>query len=109
MAQNLALALQITLIGMGLVFAAIVLLWALMALLVRLTPEQTGQIESPAAESPESDVLQRAAATAVAVALADRAAGAGIKQPVAPPPQTQLSAWQAVHRASWLNQKGSHR
>ncbi len=37
MAQNLLLALQITAIGMGLVFGSIILFWLLMAALVRLT------------------------------------------------------------------------
>jgi len=37
MAQNLLLALQITAIGMGLVFGSIILFWLLMAAMVRVT------------------------------------------------------------------------
>ena len=40
MAQNLSLALQITGIGMGLVFGSIILFWLLMAVMVRLTNER---------------------------------------------------------------------
>ncbi len=38
MSENLIIALQITLIGMALIFAVIVVLWIVMALLVRFTP-----------------------------------------------------------------------
>ena len=40
MLENLSLAAQITLVGMGLVFAAIVLLWVVMAALVHLAKGQ---------------------------------------------------------------------
>ena len=39
MAENLITALEITVAGMALVFGAIVLLWGVMALLVRVTQE----------------------------------------------------------------------
>ncbi len=113
-------ALWITLIGMGLVFLAILLLWGGMALLVRLTEEREesgaeedegalpagSEVEAPAASQ---DMQKRrtsaaaAAAAAVAVALALRkparrenggAARAG----------GALSAWQAVNRTSQVNQ-----
>ena len=40
MSDNLLIALQITLIGMSLVFGVIILLWIVMALLVRLTAQR---------------------------------------------------------------------
>ena len=103
-------ALWITLIGMGLVFVAILFLWGLMALLVRLTAEkeevETGEelAAAPEAETPIAEAIpsveaererkRRAAAAAVAVALS--------LQPVSRPaarPAGSLSAWQMVHRA----------
>lgn len=103
-------ALWITLIGMGLVFVAILLLWGLMALLVRLTQVKDSQLQ--AAEEPQAGLLaepgqpeetapdlerrRRAAAAAVAVALALE----GTVSPAQPSrPEGALSPWQAAHRA----------
>lgn len=108
-------ALWITLIGMGLVFIAILLLWGLMALLVRLTSEAApaGEIptESAAASAAGADVATtggaaaRAAAAAVAVAMAMAA-----KKPASPAAANRpdsISVWQAVHRASQISQRES--
>ncbi len=101
--------LWITLIGMGLVFIAILLLWGLMVLLVRLTAEkqETSPVERPLVVLDGSDLLpttpdrarkRRAAAAGVAVALA-------LAQPESAARQagSSISAWQAVHRAGQLN------
>ncbi|MBN1138280.1 MAG: sodium pump decarboxylase subunit gamma [Anaerolineae bacterium] len=110
MIDNLLLALQITAIGMGLVFGSIILFWLIMAVLVRLikpgseqTPEgdlrQGGLQENV---SPEGELRRRrAAAAAVAVALAQQS---GAAQPLAGPasPMAQASAWQVVQRAKSL-------
>ena len=106
-------ALWITLIGMGLVFVAIVLLWGLMALLVKLTEER----EKPAAEeistepepviaaaSTDGDRKRRAAAAAVAIAMAMRPKN-GRARTAADQPAGSVSAWQAVHRAGRLGQQ----
>ncbi len=108
MNPTLVQALIITLIGMGLVFLAIIALWGLMALIVRAfaaNGEEAGAGE--AEEAPQADAAgdevgrlhelrRRAAAAAVAVALARRQAPA----PLAPAgPSNTLSAWQAVMRA----------
>lgn len=111
MTENVVNALWITLIGMGLVFVAILLLWGGMALLVRLTaareetpetgasPEDASVVPGSAA-IPEDALLldrkRRAAAAALAVALALRA-GAGAAREAAP--AGSLSPWQAVYRA----------
>jgi Na+-transporting methylmalonyl-CoA/oxaloacetate decarboxylase gamma subunit len=133
MSQTLAYALQITVIGMGLVFAAILLLWGLMALLVRLTAdpvvepvrdelsasESSESSESPAvpatpalspAERPEREHEQRrrAAALAVAIALAQHPQTAP-RRPSPRPPSGSLSGWQAVHRARQLKNRGPRR
>ena len=119
-------ALWITLIGMSLVFLAILLLWGLMALLVRLTAEKplaaekqpaaeilpaaellAGQ-ESQPVEAAAPDVVvdklrerrRRAAAAGVAVAMALQQGG---REPAAP--LMGLNAWQSVQRASQLGQR----
>lgn len=105
MSLNLQLVLQITAIGMGLVFGAIVLFWGLMAVLVRLAADR----EPPAAAAADRALKQQAAALAVAVALAEAApAAAQTPAPNVPPqPATALvSAWQAVMRANQLSQRG---
>jgi Na+-transporting methylmalonyl-CoA/oxaloacetate decarboxylase gamma subunit len=105
-------SLWVTLIGMGLVLVAVSLLWGLMAGLVVLS-NRYGKEETPAGEEhgepeeilPEpvtetSSQKKRAAAAAVAIAMA-------LRKPVsrtAAASQGSGSAWQAVTRASQLNQ-----
>lgn len=104
-------ALLITLIGMGLVFAAIVLLWGLMALMVRLfqdKPEseeaqEEGEetIAAAATEEVASDIKLRAAAAAVAVALAMQNSNVALFSQ----PELTASAWQTAMRTATLNQR----
>ena len=51
--ENLAFGLQITVIGMGLVFGLLALLWALLALAGRLEPQPES---APAAEEPTVEI-----------------------------------------------------
>lgn len=103
MAENLITALEITVLGIGLVFGAIMLLWAVMSVLMRLT-ERQGQIEQQARDE-EVDLKRRAAVAAVAVALAH---AQDQMQPHAfpLPPTAIVTAWQAVQRGRLLSQKG---
>jgi hypothetical protein len=103
MPTHLSLALQIALIGMSLVFGAIVLFWGLMSLLVRATADRTERLTRD-----ERDLRRRAAVAAVAAALAElQARGADEKPHVPPlPPTALLSAWQVAMRANQLNQRG---
>lgn len=100
-------ALQITLVGMALVFAAILALWLLMAVLVRITAPRREPAPSPEPQprtpDPEADLAAQAAAAAVAVALASQ-----VPPPAhfPLPPTALVSAWQAVRRAAQLNQRG---
>jgi Na+-transporting methylmalonyl-CoA/oxaloacetate decarboxylase gamma subunit len=128
MPENIILSLQITVIGMGLVFGAILLLWAVMDLLMRLTnrarcPTQAEIDAGPKAaaraaassagsslegSSKEGSTLKerqrRAAAAAVALALARQKSGSVHEFPL---PQTSLvSAWQAVMRSKNLSRRG---
>lgn len=104
MAENLADSLEITVIGMSLVFAAILLLWGLMSLLVRLTAEDD-EVSEPVANPDEMELKRRAAVAAVMVALAR---DADTQQPHAfpLPPTAAVSAWQAVQRSRQLSEKG---
>jgi Na+-transporting methylmalonyl-CoA/oxaloacetate decarboxylase gamma subunit len=106
MAENLADSLEITVIGMSLVFAAIILLWGVMSLLVRFTAEEDDDTPEPAAISPdEMELKRRAAIAAVMVALIR---DADTQQPHAfpLPPTAVVSAWQAVQRSRQLTEKG---
>ncbi len=104
--DTLSLSLQITVIGMSLVFGAIVLLWIMMAVLVRLTPdreEATTTKDNNPIEPATSDRVrkQRAAIAAVAVAIVHEAAPRLHEFPL--PATTIVSAWQAVQRSRQLS------
>ncbi len=118
--MDLTNALWITLIGMGLVFFAILLLWGLMALLVRVTADREPVEETPPAEAaistPEIDSQpashldrkRKAAAAAVAAALAVASAAGGSTHTAVSrdtQPSGTLSAWQAVNRARQISQQ----
>ena len=114
-------ALIITAIGMGLVFIAIIALWGLMELMVRVTAryaaeeaaaeaEEGGEEAEPpveiAAEPVDglADLKRKAAAAAVVLALAQEE-----EQPVYAQMSsyTSGSAWQAVSRGGQLNQRAT--
>ena len=87
--NTMLIALQITALGMGLVFGAIILLWWMMNLLTSITaeketsssPNTVASDSTQAASVMDRDLKAQAAAVAVAVALAEQ---------------------QAVHRASMV-------
>ncbi|MDW8327035.1 MAG: OadG family protein [Anaerolineales bacterium] len=111
MPPSLSIALQITVIGMSLVFGAIVLLWGLMALLVRLAADRPAPAAAPVGSDRRRELKQRAAAAAVAAALAVQAQKRAEETAFQPrefplPPTAIVSAWQAVRRAQLLNQRG---
>lgn len=106
--------LWISLISIVLLFAAMIIIWGLMALMVKIPDkvEKAEEVavevseESPALAAPEAvdhsrDKIQ-AAALAVAVALAIRPAAVRL----APPSSGEKSsAWQATQRASQFSQR----
>ena len=103
--SELNLAIQITVMGMGLVFGVIILLWGLIGLIVRLTQAQTHQdvIQSQA----EFERKKKAAVAAITIALA---AELDTQPHEFPLPSTAIvSAWQAVMRGKMLNKRGSTR
>lgn len=106
MLHELSNAVIITTVGMGLVFSAIILLWGLMALLVRLAKDPEER-KTRSDEAEELDLKRRAAAVAVSVAL-ERASDAEPHEfPL--PPTALVSAWQAVMRTKILTQRGPKR
>ncbi len=105
MLSNTITALVITCIGMALVFLAILVLWAGMALLVHFSADHSEDPEANFFEkksSPSNDTLaaqkQKAAAAAVVIALEQQA---NLNIHILPlPPTAIVSAWQAVMRSS---------
>ena len=113
MSGNLQSALLIAAIGMGLVFAAIVLLWGFMALLVRVSEvkEPAESAEEPgsaamARAADETQMKKRAAAVAVAVALASLKTSSAFFPRGG---ETVFSPWQAVMRSHQLKFKQRRR
>jgi sodium pump decarboxylase gamma subunit len=109
-------SLQITALGMGLVFGAILLLWLMMVLLTSFTADKKTQSDkAPASDSPKADAKRvsetgfksQAAAIAVAIALAEQ--GQSTARPLTAPPTAIVSAWQLGMRTSQRAQKGNFR
>ncbi len=111
---DLILSLQITVLGMGLVFGAILLLWLMMVILTALTTDKDASSDevpasdsaTPASVSATGYKLQ-AAATAVAVALAEQELSSA--HPLPEPPTAIVSAWQLGMRTSQRSEKGNFR
>lgn len=104
MSEALIQSLQITALGMGLVFAAIILLWWMMSLLTAITADK-----APASDAAEpapvmdSDPKAQAAAVAVALALAEQQTSRA--HPLPEPPTAIVSAWQLGMRTNQLYEK----
>ena len=115
MTNNFLLALEITALGMGLVFSAIILLWWMMAVLTGAIKDKENESDatedaSPSAENAarlrfKREQKARAAAVAVATAIADHQVTH--THPLTDPPTTIVSAWQLGMRTRQLSQKGT--
>lgn len=107
------LALQITAIGMGLVFAAILILWLMMVLLTKLTadapPPARSAVSDPAVPDrvPETHLLAHAAALCVAMAIAEQQLSSA--HPLDEPPTALVSAWQLGMRTRHMTHKTGRR
>ena len=116
MNANLVNALLVTAIGMGLVFASILLLWGMMAVLVRIAGNQSKETAPASVAAGENekilanplDLKKRAAAIAVSVALAQQA-DQDEPHEFPLPPTPLVSAWQAVMRTKMLSKRGTTR
>ena len=110
--NNMLIALEITALGMGLVFGAIIVLWVMMNLLASLTADKgissPGDTSAPAsteaAPSVDSETKARAVAVAAAIALAEEQACR--EHPFSDSPTTIVSAWQLGMRTRQMYQKG---
>ena len=118
---DISAGLIITLIGMGLVFVALILLWGLMYLMVRIAnrlfPDSeeggAGEDTDPGDEVVpldgtgliESDLRGKAAAAAVAVRLAIKTSSKALAVFAPGSLASPASSWQAVHRANRLTQR----
>jgi len=104
MSDTFIQSLQITALGMGLVFGAIILLWGMMSLLTAITADK--DVSSSAGPAPvmESDLKAQAAAVAVAIALAEQQTS--LAHPLSDPPTAFVSAWQLGMRTRQMYQKG---
>jgi sodium pump decarboxylase gamma subunit len=103
--NNLLLSLVITVIGMGLVFATLVLIWWMMALLTRFTAEKEAPASQTVSAATETDEKAQAAAIAVAIAMAEHQLSQA--HPLQDPPTAIVSAWQLGMRSRQLSQKGT--
>jgi Na+-transporting methylmalonyl-CoA/oxaloacetate decarboxylase gamma subunit len=110
--NDLGLALQITAIGMGLVFAAILILWLMMTLLTSITADKESASSSPEADtltpghSPTGRVEIPAQAAAIGVAMAIAEQQLSSAHPLTDPPTAIVSAWQLGMRTRQMTQKG---
>ncbi|GAB1471905.1 hypothetical protein MASR2M66_27830 [Chloroflexota bacterium] len=104
---DLNLSLQITALGMGLVFGAILLLWLMMVILTMLTADKSAsdsvEVDSPA----QTDSRLQAAILAVTMALMEQDASSA--HPLEEPPTAIVSAWQLGMRTRQMSDKGNFR
>jgi Na+-transporting methylmalonyl-CoA/oxaloacetate decarboxylase gamma subunit len=113
MPSEIILTLQIALVGMGLVFGAIFLLWGVIALLMRILSGRSGPPQPALEMLPYDDEMaleyehkRKAAIAAVAIAIAmDKQTPHEFPLP----PTAIVSAWQAVMRANNIRNRGSVR
>ena len=118
---DISAGLIIALIGMGLVFLALILLWGLMFLMVRIAnrifPDReeggAGEDNDPGDEVfpldgaglTENELHSQAAAAAVAVSLALKTSATALPAFAVGSLAPSASSWQAVHRANRLSQR----
>ena len=103
------LSLQITALGMGLVFGAILLLWLMMILLTYFTADKEPASPPAPEPAPISETGFKAQAAAIAVALALAEQGLSSAHPLPDPPTAYVSAWQLGMRTSQRSEKGNFR
>ena len=109
---NLTDPIRITAIGMGLVFGVILLLWAVMALIVRLSREEEDPDEDViiVSSSAPDETIRKELAAAATVAVAFAIQHDSMLPHFFPQPPTPLvSAWQAVLRSRMITKRGSKR
>ena len=106
--SDFTLSLQITALGMGLVFGAILLLWLMMVILTALTTDKTPDSDSAeVASTTQADSKLQVALLAVAMALEEQHTSSA--HPLEQPPTAIVSAWQLGMRTRQMSEKGHTR
>lgn len=104
--SNFTLSLQITALGMGLVFGAILLLWLMMVILTALTSDEKNASDSAKIDSTsQADSKLQVALLAVAMALEEQHTSSA--HPLELPPTAIVSAWQLGMRTRQMAEKGN--
>jgi Na+-transporting methylmalonyl-CoA/oxaloacetate decarboxylase gamma subunit len=98
-------SLWITLVGMGIVFGAIIVLWGLMLALTKFLTDKSPASNSPK-PAPVSDSAHKATAAALAVAVALAEQEQSTARPLSIPQTALVSAWQLGMRTRQMYQKG---
>jgi Na+-transporting methylmalonyl-CoA/oxaloacetate decarboxylase gamma subunit len=102
--DDLLPVLLITVIGMGLVFLGIIVLYFMMLLMTRLTsPKKQKEVASDKQGLSEQSLKEKAAAVAVASVLAQQKAKGVNRFPL--PPTAIVSAWQLTMRTRQLDRE----
>ncbi len=108
---NLTVALIVTLLGMGSVFAIIILLWGLIAFINYIGTRLGSSANLPEDQELANKFLAAIAAVVASQALATTASEDQVEEihafPL--PPTAIVSPWQAVMRSKILNKRGSGR
>jgi Na+-transporting methylmalonyl-CoA/oxaloacetate decarboxylase gamma subunit len=105
MSEDLILALQITVLGMSLVFLGIIIIWVIILALTASTSRKKETL-NPDAEMTDDQQNYKAQAVAIAVAavLAEQSLARVTRFPL--PPTALVSAWQLTMRTRQLNHEG---
>ena len=113
---TLLLSLQITALGMGLVFGAILLLWLMMVILTLLTADKEpsttlseDNVSDPLVPASVSETGFKLQSVALAVAIALAEQGQSTAHPLPDPPTAIVSAWQLGMRTRQSSEKGNFR
>lgn len=102
--SDFTLSLQITALGMGLVFGAILILWLTMVILTALTKD-TASDSADVDSSTQADSKLQVALLAVAMALEEQNTSSA--HPLEQPPTAIVSAWQLGMRTRQMAEKGN--
>jgi Na+-transporting methylmalonyl-CoA/oxaloacetate decarboxylase gamma subunit len=105
MSENLVLALQITVLGMGLVFLGILIIYLIiLALTASTSRKREGVLLEEEMPEDQQSLRAQAAAIAVAAILAEQSQARVTRFPL--PPTALVSAWQLSMRTRQLNHEG---
>jgi len=101
-------AILISLVGGGMVFVGLIILWFMMAALVKITSSKKGTVVSEDGELTSADIdlecKQKAAAAAVAAVMAQHKSTFSVSSHKE---KEGISPWQNIHRNRQINQSNA--